>query len=159
MKMNIRQGARLRRGASLVEFALVLPVILLIFCAILEFSHVSLMRHSAEAAAYEGCRSAIVVGASASDAEEAVGELLSAASIREWQSSIEPRLIHEATAQVTVTVTIPVAENAWITPFFLKDKVVVRSVSLITERPSNVQLTGLPSQQQLLGVNALGLGL
>lgn len=159
MRTSLRGLKRRRHGASLVEFAFVLPVILLVFCAILEFSHVSLMRHSAEAAAYEGCRSAIVVGATASDAEDAAEELLRAASIRQWQLSIEPRAIRESTAKVTVTVTIPVAENSWISPFFLRDKVVSRSVSLITERPSNVQLTGLPSQQQLLGVNAVGLGL
>ena len=148
-----------RNGSAVVELALLLPILMLTFCAVLEFSHVLLMRHSADTAAYEAARSAIVVGASAADAEEAAAELLAAARIRNWEVRVDPVVITEATARVEVTVDIPFRSNAWISPFFFRESVISSSVSLLTERPSNVQLTGLPSQRQTLGINAVGLGL
>lgn len=148
-----------RTGAVLVEMALVLPLVLLIFCSIIEFSRLLMLRHSADAAAYEAARAAIVVGATRQQAEDAAEELLSAARVRDWQVSVEPQSITEYTPRVAVKIDVPVASNAWISPFFFRDSVVSSTVSLVTERPSNVQLTGLPSRQQIIGINVGGLGL
>ena len=52
-----------RSGAVLVEFALVLPVIMFTFACMVEISRVMLLQHTADTAAYEGARSAMVPGA------------------------------------------------------------------------------------------------
>lgn len=149
-----------RCGAALVEFALILPIILVFLFALLEFSRVLMLKHTADTAAYEGARSAIVAGASAQSARVSAESLLQSARIRSWNIKVSPSLIDERTGSVTVHVEIPVVENSWISPFFFQDHLVSSSVSLITERPPAVQLTGVPKTDNAgLGVSVLGLGL
>lgn len=149
-----------RRGAALVEFALTLPVILLLIAALLEISRVQMLKHSADTAAYEAARSGIVVGAVHADVQNAADALLSTAQLKSWSVSIAPEIFTEHTPAVTVQVDIPVAENSWISPFFFSDTVVSSTVTLITERPPAVQLTGIPQLQNgVLGINTLGIGL
>ncbi len=57
------QQAR-RRGATAVEFAMVLPVILLMFLAAAEMTNLHFIKHTAANAAYEGARAAMVAGGS-----------------------------------------------------------------------------------------------
>ena len=56
-----------RTGATAVEFAIVAPVFFLILFAMFEFSRVNVLRHTADNAAYEASRVAIIPGATAAD--------------------------------------------------------------------------------------------
>ena len=60
-----------RRGATLVEFAIVVPVIFTLFLGAIEMTRLNFIRHSASNAAYEGARKAIVPGSSISAVERA----------------------------------------------------------------------------------------
>ena len=60
-----------RKGAVLVEFAFVLPVILFSFAAMFEISRVLLLQHTADTDAYKGARIAMLPGATAADATDA----------------------------------------------------------------------------------------
>ncbi|MCO4772542.1 MAG: pilus assembly protein [Deltaproteobacteria bacterium] len=51
-----------QRGAAALEFALGLPVFLLLVFAIMEYGWLMFSQHSIEAAARDGCRSGAVVG-------------------------------------------------------------------------------------------------
>ena len=133
-----------RTGAALVEFAFVLPIILLFFCAIVELSRLMLVQHSVDTAAYEGARNAMVPGATVADAESSARRLLEAARLTGAVIQIEPTTIVEDTPMVSVHIEVPIAQNAWITPFWFKSGTLVSEVSLITERPPMVQLTGVP---------------
>ncbi len=53
-----------RSGATSVEFATVLPVILLMFLGAVEMTNLNFIKHTAANAAYEGARAAMVAGGS-----------------------------------------------------------------------------------------------
>ncbi len=149
-----------RRGAMLVEIAIVLPIIFLMIAAFIELSRAWMLKQTADSAAYEGARAAIVAGAVPSDGRIAAENLLRSSGIKTWRTSIEPQTITEDTTYVKVVVTIPVTGNTWISPFFFKQTELTSSVTLITERPPAVQLSGLESNAGgVLGISALGLGL
>ena len=54
-----------RAGATAVEFAIVAPIFFLIMLASFEFSRLNVIRHTADNAAYEAARHAMVPGATA----------------------------------------------------------------------------------------------
>lgn len=133
-----------RRGAALVEFAMVLPILMLCFYGMIEISRVLLLQHTVDTASYEGARCAIVPGASSQDAINCATDLLTTAKLKNATVTVTPSVITETTPLVTVLVEIPVRENAWMTPFWFKSGTVKSEVTLITERPPIIQLTGVP---------------
>ena len=133
-----------RRGAVLVEFALVLPIIMLFFAAMFEISRVLLLQHTADTAAYEGARSAMVPGATSEQAYKAADTLLKAARLRSTSIKVTPEVISESTPLITVQVQVAIAENSWITPRWITRSSVSSEVTLFCERPPIIQLTGVP---------------
>ena len=121
--MTIRNAKRRRRGATTVEFAVVLPLLLLFVFAGLEFSRANMLRNTIANAAFEGARSGIIPGASASDARAAAQGLLDMLQVNDSTISISPTTINNQTETVTVTVTTPMSmANHYVTPkFFLGD--------------------------------------
>jgi hypothetical protein len=145
--------AKGRRGAALVEFAVVFPISLFIFAGMIEISRVLLLQHSADTAAYEGARSAMVPGATSGEATEAARALLQAAKLKSSKITVIPLVITESTPLITVRVEIPISPNAWISPSWFKDIKVTSESTLFCERPPMIQLTGIP-QQQTMTANA-----
>ncbi|MBB3210585.1 Flp pilus assembly protein TadG [Rhodopirellula rubra] len=135
---------RSRQGAALVEFAIVLPVMMLFFTAMIEISRILMLQHTADTAAYEAARSAMVPGATVSEAELEAQILLDAAGLVATQVTVSPSVITEETAFITVRVEVPVEENCWITPDQFTNSAVVSEVTLLTERSPIVRLTGIP---------------
>ncbi len=149
-----------RRGAMLVEIAILLPIIFLMIAAFIELSRMWMLKQTADAAAYEGARAAIVAGAVPDDGRLVAENMLKCSGIKNWHIAINPLVIEESTSHITLSVRIPVRGNTWIAPFFFKQTEVASSVTLITERPAAVQLSGLDSNAGgVLGISALGLGL
>lgn len=144
-----------RRGATLVEFAVTLPIVFLLFFGMIELSRLFMLQHSADTAAYEGARNAIVPGAKPQDAVLAASELLRAAGIKNGQIIVDPEVITEETALVTVTTIVPLSDNGWVVPNFFGGRIVKSQVTLICERPPMIMLTGIPK----LRLNALQLNL
>ena len=70
-----------RRGATAVEFALVAPIIFLLFLGSIEMTNLNMIRHTAMNAAYEGARQTIVAGGTADDARKESLRLLNAVHI------------------------------------------------------------------------------
>ena len=146
--MHARSGncrAESRRGAAIVEFAIVLPTVLLIFAGMIEISRVLLLQHSADTAAYEGARSGMVPGATSDEASKAAQLLLLAAGLRSTSITVTPTVITEDTPIITVRVEVPIAQNAWISPHWFKNSMVISEISLFCERPPMVLLTGVPT--------------
>lgn len=136
-----------RRGAMLVEFALTFPVIVLFFFGILEMGRAMLLQHSADTAAYEGARSAMVPGATSTDARNAAIDLLQAANVGTYTITVTPTTIEEDTALISVRVDVPINENSWVIPSFLTDMTLSSEVTLFTERPPIVKLSGVPAMK------------
>ncbi len=133
-----------RFGATLVEFAIVLPILFGIFFGMVELARVMLLQHSVDTAAYEGARCAMVPGAKSSDAVASAQQLLDSAQLHSATITVEPTSITESTPLVTVRIELPIAENSWVVPMWFTSGKVVSEVTLITERPPMVQLTGVP---------------
>lgn len=133
-----------RRGAVVVEFAVILPVLLLVFLSFLEVSRVLLLQHSIDTAAYEGARNAMVPGASADEAIIAAEKLCEIARLRGYHVEVQPPVLDESTSFITVKVTLPVNQNITAGSLYFKAKQLESSVTLMCERPPMVQLTGLP---------------
>lgn len=159
MPTRLSNSRHSKRGAALVEFSMVLPIIMLLFYGMVELSRVLLLQHSVDTAAYEGARCAIVPGAKSMDAIDSAKQLLTAGHLKSATIKVEPEIIKEDTALITVRVELPIKENAWLTPFWFKRGSVVSQVSLLTERPAVVQLSGLPELLQKTNTLTSSLGL
>src|SRR5687768_8197691 len=133
-----------RRGAALVEFAFVLPLIILFFTASIELFRMNQVRHAAESAAYEACRHVIVPGATQAEATAKANHLLGIVGVRNATVSISPTNITESTATVTVNVTVPAKGNTLVMPFFARKSLVSANSSLLTERVPAIQAAGIP---------------
>ena len=117
-------------GQSLIEFALVLPILLLVLFGITEFGRAILVKNVLHTASREGARLAAVspVGDSLS-VKARVVEVLEAASIDVYQISIITD-VGAKTVEVEVTTDFEVLSGGILDPFMgtfeLKGKTVMR---------------------------------
>ncbi len=111
-----------RHGAVAVEFALTSSLLFFIVFTAIEFMRVNSIVNSTENAAYEGARAAIVPGATANDAKTAAKAMTKAIGVRGATVDVQPTTIDDDTAEITVTVSVPLDKNSFIAPrFFLGD--------------------------------------
>ena len=75
------RGFNHRRGAAVVEFAVVLPLLCFFLFGILEVGYAFLVRHTIAVAARDGARVASIPGATEADAIEAVDQTMSGLGI------------------------------------------------------------------------------
>jgi Flp pilus assembly protein TadG len=126
-----------RTGAVAVEFAITAPIFLLFLLAAFEFGWLSVMRHTADNAAYEAARTAIVPGATAAEAVSKATSLLNVVGARGATINITPSIITNSTTSVTVAVDLPMSSNGLITPRFTGKTVLHSVATLRTERSGN----------------------
>lgn len=127
---------RARHGAVVVEFAIIAPVFFLIIFAMFEFSRLNVIRHTADNAAYEAARLAIVPGATAADAVSEAQRLLSVVGARNATVKVTPPVIDKSTKQVTVEVSVPMKHNGLVAPRFTRSTIMQSRSTLRTERVS-----------------------
>lgn len=88
-----------------------------------EFGRANMIRHTAQAAAYEAARVAIVPGASVDEAEDAAEFFLSTVGVRNFDLTVDPGVINDDTETVTVRVTVTMRENSSIGLLFNENAV------------------------------------
>ena len=98
-----------RRGIVTVEFAIIVPVIFVLFFAALEMTWVNMMRNSVANAAYEAARKAAIPGATADQAEQVARRTLDPLKMSNGMSFS----MTDFGDQVEVTIDVPVADNSW----------------------------------------------
>ena len=130
MKTRSNRLTKRRRGAVLVEFAVTLPILLAFFGFFWEFARVEQMRQTTATAAYEGARQAIVEGGSAADAEQTAQAILDAVGIQDATIVVTPNAITSETEAVQVSISVPVASNAWVLPYFFGGLDITASMTL-----------------------------
>jgi Flp pilus assembly protein TadG len=118
----------------MVEFAIVAPIFFVLLLASLEFGRLHVIRHTADQAAYEAARTAMVPGAKASEAVDAANKMLAIVGARGAQVVVNPSVLGPDDAEITVTVDIPLNQNGWITPNFTKNAVIHAVSRLRAER-------------------------
>jgi Flp pilus assembly protein TadG len=129
-----RALARSQRGATAVEFAIVAPIFFLFLLASFEFGWMNVLRHTADNAAYEAARAAMVPGATAADAVSKANSILSIVKARKAQVTVTPTVITDTTDHVTVTIDVPMSSNALAIPRFTGTKTIHCTATLRTER-------------------------
>ena len=115
-----RLGSSRRRGVSTVEFVLVFPILMTFFGAMIVFAQANLLRDTAQYAAYEGARSAIVPGATSERVLETTKSTLAIVDMREAEITVRPAVITDDVPEVQVSVSVPMGPNLWwiaATPF------------------------------------------
>ena len=123
-----------RRGATVVEFALTLPIFILFLMASFEFGWLNVLRHTADNAAYEAARHAMVPGATAAEATARANSILNVIGARGAVVTVSPATITSSTNEVTVSIDIPMKSNALVVPKFTGTKTLHSEATMRTER-------------------------
>ena len=123
-----------RRGAVITEFAICAPVFFLIVLAMFEFGWLNVVRHTADNAAYEASRVAMVPGATAAEAIAEAQRIMTAIGTREATVTVNPATLAPETTEVTVTVRVPLDRNSLVIPKFGRGKEIESNSTLRTER-------------------------
>ena len=117
-----------------MEFAVTAPIFFVFLLAAFEFGWMNVLRHTADNAAYEAARAAMVPGATAADAKTKAKSLLKIVGAKKATVSITPAVLSPSTKEVTVAVDIPMKSNGLIVPRFTKKTVLHSESTLRTER-------------------------
>ena len=129
-----RRGKRCRTGAVLVEFAVVATMFFVFIIGAFEFGRLNVIRHTADNAAYEAARHAIVPGATSAEAVAKANSILNIVGTRGARVSVNPTTLGPAVNTVTVTVEVPIAQNGWIAPRFTSASTMRSVATMRTER-------------------------
>ena len=122
-----------RRAAVTLEFAITLPIFFLLLYASVELGRMFTLLNTAENAAYEGARSAIVPGATAADAVAAASGLMQSVGTSSFNVAVDPTTIYDNTPSVEVTVSLAMAPNSYLASYFIPGQSISRSCRLTRE--------------------------
>lgn len=131
-----RRGRSPRRGVAAVEFALTAPILFLFLFAAFEFTWTNVLRHTADNAAYEAARRAILPGATADDVRATANQLLRIIGARKAVVTVEPGNLDVGTRQIRTRIEVPMNANSLIAGKFMRNKSLVSTSTMRTERVS-----------------------
>jgi Flp pilus assembly protein TadG len=132
--VSAKRKKQKRDGATVVEFAIVAPIFFLLVVSSLEFGRLNVIRHTADQAAYEAARTAMVPGAAANEAVQAATSMLAVVGARGAQIAVNPPVLGPDDTQITVTIDVPLSQNGWIAPRFTKNATIHAVSRLRAER-------------------------
>jgi Flp pilus assembly protein TadG len=124
-----------RRGTAAVEFAIIGPIVVMLVLGMIEFSRLMMVEEILTNAAREGCRQAVLTGATSSDATSTVATYLAGAGISGYTTTVSPDPgTAEAGTAITVTITVPYSSVTWLpTPIFLGNTTLTATVIMRKE--------------------------
>ncbi|WP_233148651.1 TadE family protein [Rhodopirellula sp. MGV] len=117
----------------MVEFAIVAPVLFFFFFVAFEFCRVAMIRHTVDNAVYEGCRDAIIPGATANGARQKAETILGTLGLTAYDVTVTPAVIDNRTPEVTVEVDVRLDANTFVPPQFTGGKHIIRTLTLQRE--------------------------
>jgi Flp pilus assembly protein TadG len=108
--MKIRQQKRhVRKGATAVEFAFMVPIIFTMFIGSIEITRLNFIRNTVSNACYEGARKAVAPGSTNAEAQTEARRLIDTLGVGRGATVN----VTSATDTVTVSITVPVNQNSW----------------------------------------------
>lgn len=114
-----------RRGAALVEFAVVAPILFLLVFGMIEYGRMVMVQQIITNGAREGARLGVLDGTSTGDVTTAVNDYLANASVSGANVTVTPSPPSSAGygEPVTVEVSVPFDQVSWLpTPLFIGGK-------------------------------------
>lgn len=136
LMMTQNRNARCdRRGATIVEFALVAPIFLLLIFICFEFCRVNMIRNLVQDAAYFAARHAMVPGATEQEAVDEANRILGLMNTRDAAIVINGgNGLDDDSETVSVSITVPMDKNSLIVPKFTGDMDFSSTATMRTER-------------------------
>jgi len=136
-KPKLKRGGNAtgRVGATVVEFAIVCPIIFALFMAAIEFTRLNMVRNTVAIAAYEGARTAMVAGGSIEKGGKAARSVLKGVGVNnevEVTGSIKGDFVE-------MEVSVPMDENSWGISIFSRGSVIKQKVRLQREVKGDVE--------------------
>jgi Flp pilus assembly protein TadG len=136
---TIRKTNRDRKGAAVVEFAVVSPVLIMFLLGMIECGRMIMVQQALTTAVREGARTAIIEGNTAVTAKDAVRSFLAGTGITGAKVSVTPGnpelLAHGQ--PITVSVAVPFAAVSWLpSPFLFGDAILSSSATMRRETPN-----------------------
>jgi Flp pilus assembly protein TadG len=103
-----RTLANRRRGSTVVETALVLPILFYLAFGTVEFGHFFFVKHNFQSAAREGARAAVVTTATNADVTTAVTNAMNAAGIasNKYTVTLSPSNVSGVASGTSITITV-----------------------------------------------------
>jgi len=123
-----RRFANERKGATMIEFALVLPIIFSLFFGLWEYSRIEMMQQAADTACYEAARTGTLPGATAEMMTSAANRVLDIYLVD--GSIVSPMLDDEFSR---CEIVVPVDENTWFAYFVIPDRSIVTECQFLRE--------------------------
>ena len=134
VKDGSRKRSKKRLGATLVEFAIVSNVLIVTIFTCMEFARMNMARNLIQDAAYYAARSAIVPGATATEAEAEANRVMSSIFSNGYTVTCTP--ITDEAESVSVTVAVEFDDIALFVPMFLGGVQLTSTATMQTERYS-----------------------
>jgi Flp pilus assembly protein TadG len=128
MRIVVKKIQPERRGAAIVEFAVIAPILVFLLVGTLEISRGIMVKQVLNDAARRACRTAILPSGSNSKITSDVTSVLTDNNLTPSDATIKVQ-VNDATAdastakqydKVSVQISIPVSKTAWTTTIFLQ---------------------------------------
>lgn len=132
MKPRLKRKQSDRRGAALVEFAIVAPVFLLFLLGSIEIGRALVVQQALTNASCEGARMGTLEG----DVQSAVNDYLNGVSISGATTTVTTNDMGAppSDTQVTVSVSIPYAAVSWVpSPWFLRNATLTATTVMLRQ--------------------------
>lgn len=132
-----RRARRNRRGAAVVEFAIVAPLFILLLFGMIEFGRMIMVQQVLTNASREGARRAIIEGSTQTEVETQVNNYLAGTTVSGATVTVEPTNLTNLGFgdPVTVSVSVPFNAVSWIpSSMYLEDATLGASTVMQAER-------------------------
>ena len=137
-----------RRGSSVVEFSLCVPVLFAVIFGIIEYSRMLQIQHTVRQAALEGARAGIALDAATSDVQTAVTNITGIIGIVSPTVTISPNPLAWSSKTITVTVSANAGQNGWLLWFFTAGSPISATITMARE----VQAVSVSRLPECLGL-------
>jgi uncharacterized protein (UPF0333 family) len=123
------------RGVAAVEFAVCLPVIVMLVFGSIEASSFIFLKQSLHVSAYEGARTAIRVGSTNAVASDSVRNVLVARNVRDFQVAFPNGESSDAERgdEVVIEVSAPTSTNSPLAGQFVTNRLLTARVVMVKE--------------------------
>ncbi len=134
MRIHRKKRSFARSGVAATELAVCLPVMVLILMATIESCSALFLKQSLTVAAYEGVRTAIEKGATATSVQTVCNNLLSDRRVKGSKITIAPALATLKPGDyVDVTVSAPCNSNSPVPTTFFRGRTLTAKASMMIE--------------------------
>jgi Flp pilus assembly protein TadG len=124
-----------RRGVAAVEFAVCLPVIILLVFGAIEASSFIFLKQSLNVAAYEGIRESIRISSNTSNGVDRAQNILEARNVQDFEITFPNGEAGDATRgdEIVIEVSAPTATNSPLAGQFVANRILTARVVMVKE--------------------------